>query len=137
MPVMQMDAFERLMHLPLKGEAERDIVRVILDCCMQEATWNPYYAHVAAKVAAAAKNHRMTLQYAVWDKLKTLSELNLRQLTNLAHFLASLFSVQVCYSEAFAKTRSNISLDRLILHIAKIHCKNILKKWGELTKHLG
>ena len=35
----------------------------------QEASWNPYYAHLALKLAAAGKSHRFTLQYCLWDQV--------------------------------------------------------------------
>jgi nucleolar MIF4G domain-containing protein 1 len=43
------DAFEKLLHLGLKGQQEREIPYVILDCCLQENIFNPYYAHLAQK----------------------------------------------------------------------------------------
>lgn len=36
---------------------------------LQEASWNPYYAHLALKLAAASKSHRFTLQYCLWDQV--------------------------------------------------------------------
>ena len=39
---------------------------------LQEASWNPYYAHLALKLAAAGKSHRFTLQYCLWDQVGTL-----------------------------------------------------------------
>eukprot|EP00951_Prasinocladus_malaysianus_P008045 scaffold57866_cov52-Prasinocladus_malaysianus.AAC.1 len=30
-----MDAFERLLRLPLKAQQEREIVRVVVECCLQ------------------------------------------------------------------------------------------------------
>lgn len=34
---------------------------------------------------------QLTIQYALWDKLKTLNDLTTKQLTNLAKFLTHLF----------------------------------------------
>ena len=34
-------------------------MRVALDCCLQEARWNPYYAHLALKLTAASKSHKV------------------------------------------------------------------------------
>jgi len=34
---------------------------------------------------------QLTIQYALWDKLKTLNDWNTKQLTNLAKFLIHLF----------------------------------------------
>ncbi|KAK9813973.1 hypothetical protein WJX73_007570 [Symbiochloris irregularis] len=63
-------AAERLLRLPLKGEAERTLVTVTVDCCLREAAWNPYYAHVLARLAAASKGHRTTLRVCMADRLK-------------------------------------------------------------------
>ena len=92
---MQLDAAERLLRLELRGAAERDVPRVILHCCLQEQAWNPYYARVMARVAAASKSHRTTLQFMVWDKLKAVGELNARQALNFGSFLASVLADQV------------------------------------------
>lgn len=39
-----LDAFEKLHHLGLKDRQEREIIYVILSCCLQEKKFNPYYA---------------------------------------------------------------------------------------------
>lgn len=35
------------------------MVRVLVDCALHEVPWNPYYAHLAARLAAASKGHRV------------------------------------------------------------------------------
>ena len=42
------DAFERLQRLGLKGKQDREVVRVISECCAQEKTYNAFYAELAA-----------------------------------------------------------------------------------------
>ena len=44
-----MDAFEKLQHLGLKDQQAREILYVIMDCCLQEKKFNPYYAVLAQK----------------------------------------------------------------------------------------
>lgn len=44
-----LDAFEKLLKLRLKDQQEREIVHVLLDCCLQEKTYNPFYAFLAGK----------------------------------------------------------------------------------------
>jgi nucleolar MIF4G domain-containing protein 1 len=92
---MQLDAAERLLRLPLRATAERDIPRIILHCCLQERAWNPYYALVTSRIAAARKSHKTTLQFMVWDKVKALNEFNPRQALNFGRFLATLLVGQV------------------------------------------
>ena len=44
------DALEKILKLNLKGAQERDIARVIVECCSQESSFNPFYAHLAERV---------------------------------------------------------------------------------------
>ena len=60
-----MDAAERLLRLDLKGAAQRDVPRVVLHCCLQETSYNPFYALVMARVARVSKSHRTTLEFMV------------------------------------------------------------------------
>jgi MA3 domain len=54
----------------LQGEAEREVVRVPVECCLQEAGWNPYYALLLGRLAAAGTGHAVTLQYCLWDHFR-------------------------------------------------------------------
>jgi nucleolar MIF4G domain-containing protein 1 len=83
-----LEAFERLSRLPLRGEQDREVIRVLLHCCLAEGAWNPYYGHLALKLLEHSKGHRVTLQFALWDRLKELDGLEPRALTNLARFAA-------------------------------------------------
>jgi nucleolar MIF4G domain-containing protein 1 len=38
---------------------EREIVRVLVDCCLQEKAYNPYYAHLGAKFCHYSYNHKV------------------------------------------------------------------------------
>ena len=40
---------------------------MLLHCCLAEAAYNPFYAAVAQRLAAAARPHVFSLQYCVWD----------------------------------------------------------------------
>lgn len=61
------DAVEKLLRLGLRGEQERELVRVALECGLQERAWNPYYAHLLLRLCGAGKSHKMTLQVrGVW-----------------------------------------------------------------------
>jgi nucleolar MIF4G domain-containing protein 1 len=41
---------------------------------MQEKAYNPYYTLLAANLCTGSHAHRFTLQYALWDFLRTLGE---------------------------------------------------------------
>lgn len=86
-----LDAFEKLHHLGLKNQQEREVIYVILDCCLQEKIFNPYYAVLAQKFCDYDRKYQMTIQYTLWDKLKTLDSYTNNQLTNLARFLTHIF----------------------------------------------
>jgi nucleolar MIF4G domain-containing protein 1 len=82
------DAAERLLKLPLPGGQEREVMRVLLECCLQEAAYNPFYELTATRLCMAAKRHRVTLQYCVWDRWKELESADARRLAHLARFCA-------------------------------------------------
>ncbi|KAI8916868.1 hypothetical protein BC831DRAFT_150045 [Entophlyctis helioformis] len=67
-----LDAFERLLKLNLKDKQEREIVRVIMHCCVQEKVYNPYYALVAEQFCKHSHGFKITLQFALWDALKAM-----------------------------------------------------------------
>ncbi|KAL0822057.1 hypothetical protein ABMA28_005425 [Loxostege sticticalis] len=85
-----MDAFEKLQHLGLKGQQEREIVHVLLACCLQEKTFNPYYAVLAQKLCDVDRRYQLSIQYSAWDKIKELESLPKHSTTNLAQLLVHL-----------------------------------------------
>ncbi|ORY48861.1 ARM repeat-containing protein [Rhizoclosmatium globosum] len=64
------DAYEKLMRLGLKQKQEREIVRVLLHCCTNEKTYNPYYYLVGTKFCSASHGFKITFQYALWDSIR-------------------------------------------------------------------
>ncbi|KAI9330182.1 hypothetical protein BDR26DRAFT_1011420 [Obelidium mucronatum] len=64
------DAHEKLMRLGLKQKQEREIVRVLLHCCTNEKTYNPYYYLVATKFCSSSHGFKITFQYALWDSVR-------------------------------------------------------------------
>ncbi|XP_033126891.1 nucleolar MIF4G domain-containing protein 1-like isoform X3 [Anneissia japonica] len=84
------DSFEKLLRLGLKSGQEREIVHVIVDCCLQERVFNPYYAHLAAKFSLYDRKYRMGLQFAFWDKFKMLEQQSTHATNNLALLIVHL-----------------------------------------------
>lgn len=39
----------------LQGEQEREIVRVVVDCCLSEKEYNPFYAFLVVKLCQHSK----------------------------------------------------------------------------------
>ncbi|KAJ5069070.1 nucleolar mif4g domain-containing protein [Anaeramoeba ignava] len=85
-----LDSFEKLVKLGLKGKQEREIVRVIIECCAQEKGYNPYYAYLSSKLCEYDHNFKQTFQFSFWDQFKQLDELEIRRVINSAKLLANL-----------------------------------------------
>lgn len=63
------------MNLNLKKTQEREIVRVLLQCCIAEKCYNPFYGLLSEKLLSDI-NFRYTFKYALWDYLKTLERID-------------------------------------------------------------
>ena len=72
------DAHEKLLHLPLADKQDREIMRVLLECCLSEKVYNPYYAALAGRLCQANHNHKFTLQFTMWDNFKQLDTMEVR-----------------------------------------------------------
>ncbi|EUC56072.1 suppressor of glycerol defect protein, putative, partial [Rhizoctonia solani AG-3 Rhs1AP] len=68
------DACERLTQLDLQETQQREIIRVVLHCCGNERAYNPFYTLVAHHLCQKSHSHRITLQYCLWDFLRSLGE---------------------------------------------------------------
>ncbi|XP_020265487.1 nucleolar MIF4G domain-containing protein 1 [Asparagus officinalis] len=86
------DAFEKILKLGLTGKQDREIMRVLVGCCLQEKVFNKYYTVLASKLCSHDKNHKFTLQYCIWDHYKELDEMELNRSLNLAKFVAEMLS---------------------------------------------
>ena len=62
-----MDGFQKLVRLGLKDVQEREVVHVLLDCCLQEKHFNPYYAYLAQKLCEYKKANQVGNKW-VWLK---------------------------------------------------------------------
>ncbi|KAG8793868.1 suppressor of glycerol defect, partial [Serendipita sp. 399] len=72
------DACERLSHLKLNEQQQREIFRVLLHCCGNERVYNPYYSLVGQKLCEQSYSYRITAQYCLWDFLRELGEQDVR-----------------------------------------------------------
>lgn len=89
-----LDAFEKLLKLGLKEQQEREIVHILMDCCLQEKTYNPFYAFLASKFCDYERRFQMTLQFSIWDKFRDLENLPETKFSNLVHLLAHLLKTK-------------------------------------------
>ncbi len=49
------------MKLGLKEVQEREMIHVLLDCCLQERAYNPYYAFLGQKLCEYNHSHQVSL----------------------------------------------------------------------------
>nr|XP_031311675.1 nucleolar MIF4G domain-containing protein 1 isoform X5 [Camelus dromedarius] len=89
-----LDAFEKLLKLGLKDQQEREIVHVLMDCCLQERTYNPFYAFLAGKLCDYERRFQMTFQFSIWDKFRDLGNLPATNFSNLVHLVAHLLKAK-------------------------------------------
>lgn len=104
----------------VQGEAEREVVRVTVECCLQERSWNPYYMHLLQRLLAASKAHRVTLQYCLWDQFKQADQADMRRLINLAHLTGQLIAT-FTLSSSILKVRA---LSTFIFPICRLLCES-------------
>ncbi|TPX33906.1 hypothetical protein SmJEL517_g03290 [Synchytrium microbalum] len=84
------DALSRLESLKLTPPRDREAVRVLVHCCTREKAFNPYYALVAQRLVDRNFSMKVTLQYVLWDALKSLEEGEVRKTVHLARLYAYL-----------------------------------------------
>ncbi|XP_071856134.1 nucleolar MIF4G domain-containing protein 1 [Bombus fervidus] len=106
-----LDAFEKLHHLGLKNQQEAEIIHVLMHCCLQENKFNPYYAILAQKFCEYNRKYQLTIQYTLWDKLKTLETYDNKQLFNLAQFSIHLL-IEKCLALSVLKVIHFTELER-------------------------
>ncbi|KAF6754394.1 MIF4G/MA4 domain-containing protein [Ephemerocybe angulata] len=68
------DCCERLSQLNLTEVQQREIVRVLLHCCGNEKSYNPYYALIAQHLCKQSHSYKITIQFCLWDFLRDLGE---------------------------------------------------------------
>uniref|UniRef100_A0A1I7T6W4 MI domain-containing protein n=1 Tax=Caenorhabditis tropicalis TaxID=1561998 RepID=A0A1I7T6W4_9PELO len=89
------DAFEHLLKLQLKGEKERELVHVLIVMMMKEKTFNAFYAALLQRFCEYNKKFVVTLQFALWDRLRDCDQLKAFQRTSLAQLLQHLIANEV------------------------------------------
>lgn len=85
-----LDAFEKVSKLPVRTQKEREVAFVLLDCCLQERSFNPYYSQLVTRLASFDRKYRIAAQFALWDKVKGAASLKKAQRNNLASFTCFL-----------------------------------------------
>jgi len=60
--------------LNLTEVQQREIIRVLLHCCGNEKSYNPYYTLVCQQLCRTSHSYRITLQFCLWDFFRDLGE---------------------------------------------------------------
>ena len=85
------DSFEKLARTGmLKNRTERETVRVLMECCGNEKSYNKYYCHLASRICEFQPQCSFSFQLAYWDLFKQFEELKVRKAANLAKLLFHL-----------------------------------------------
>ena len=84
-------AYEQLMRLNLKKTQEREIVRVVLQCCISEKTYNPFYYYLSTRLLTDV-NYKYTFKYALWDYIKGFEKQEVKQILHLSKLFGYLFA---------------------------------------------
>ena len=85
------DAFEKLCRSSmLQNRSERDAVRVLMECCGNEKSYNKFYGHLAARICEFQPQSKFSLQLAYWDAFKQFEQMDARKVANFAKLLFHL-----------------------------------------------
>ncbi|CAM4523831.1 nucleolar MIF4G domain-containing protein 1 [Caretta caretta] len=133
-----LDAFEKLLKLGLKDQQEREIVHVLVDCCLQEKTYNPFYAYLANKFCEYDRRFQMTFQFSIWDKIRDLGNLSTTTFSNLVSLLAHLLKTKSLSLSVF-KVVEFSELDKPKVHFLRqvLYILLIKTDLEELTSIFG
>jgi len=85
------DTFEKLCRSSmLQNKSERDAIRVLMECCGHEKSYNKFYGHLAARICEYQPQSKFSLQLAYWDTFKQFDSMGARKVANLAKLLFHL-----------------------------------------------
>ncbi|XP_040922092.1 nucleolar MIF4G domain-containing protein 1 [Toxotes jaculatrix] len=122
-----LDAFEKLLRMGLKDKQEREIVHVLMDCCLQEKTFNAFYAVLGEKFCSHDRRFQMTFQFSLWDKFRELSNLPGSTLNNLVQ-LVTFFLQRKCLSLSILKVIEFGELDKATVRFLRQMLTKLLKE---------
>lgn len=122
-----LDAFEKLLRMGLKDKQEREIVHVLMDCCLQEKSFNAFYAVLGEKFCSQDRRFQMTFQFSLWDKFRELSNLPCRTFNNLVQLVAR-FLQRKCLSLSILKVIEFGELDKPSVRFLRQVLTKLLKE---------
>jgi nucleolar MIF4G domain-containing protein 1 len=91
------DALEKLARGGmLRARAEREAVRVLVECCGAERSFNMFYPHLARRMCEHQPQCKFSLKLALWDAFKQFGTMKARKAANLARLAFELVAVHRC-----------------------------------------
>uniref|UniRef100_A0A8C6WYI8 Nucleolar MIF4G domain-containing protein 1 n=1 Tax=Neogobius melanostomus TaxID=47308 RepID=A0A8C6WYI8_9GOBI len=121
------DAFEKVLRMGLKDKQEREIVHVLMDCCLQEKTFNAFYAVLGEKFCTHDRRFQMTFQFCIWDKFRELDSLSPTTFNNLVQ-LITCFLQKKCLPLSILKTIEFGELDKPKVRLLRQMLTKLLKE---------
>ncbi|XP_071341105.1 nucleolar MIF4G domain-containing protein 1 [Trachinotus anak] len=122
-----LDAFEKLLRMGLKDKQEREIVHVLMDCCLQEKTFNAFYAVLGEKFCSHDRRFQMTFQFSLWDKFRELANLPSSTFNNLVQ-LVTRFLQRNCLPLSILKVIEFGELDKPTVRFLRQVLTKLLKE---------
>uniref|UniRef100_A0A3B4FFC2 Nucleolar MIF4G domain-containing protein 1 n=1 Tax=Pundamilia nyererei TaxID=303518 RepID=A0A3B4FFC2_9CICH len=122
-----LDAFEKLLRMGLKDKQEREIVHVLMDCCLQEKNFNAFYVILGEKFCSHDRRFQMTFQFSLWDKFRELPNLSSSTFNNLVQ-LVTCFLQRKCLSLAILKVIEFGELDKPTVRFLRQVLTKLLKE---------
>lgn len=152
------DAHNRLLKLRLKRKQEPEIPRVLVHCCGNETSYNPYYTLIARKLCGQ-KSLRMTFTFCLWDIFRRMGEddggraaevfdedeedegLGMRKMVNLSRMYGSLIAEGVLtltvlktLNIAYLQGRTNTFLELMFITVILHSQRNTTSEKGRDEK---
>ena len=107
---------------------EEDTAFVLTKLCVKEPQFNPFYPHVASKLARSDRKFRMSVQCAIWDRTRAcISEKKSQPCINLALFTSKLIRDKVLTMTCLKKIEFADMNSSLTLYLRTL-LKDILKE---------
>uniref|UniRef100_A0A2C9LFQ9 MI domain-containing protein n=1 Tax=Biomphalaria glabrata TaxID=6526 RepID=A0A2C9LFQ9_BIOGL len=114
------DAFARLIRMGLNHSQEREIIHVLLHCCLNEKEYNPFYGYLAEKFCVFDRRFMITIQFSIWDKFKEVDKLDKLSRNKLGRLISHLLIAKALSLSIFKVIEFGMEskkMIRLLVHI--------------------
>ncbi|KAH9503295.1 Nucleolar MIF4G domain-containing protein 1 [Bulinus truncatus] len=108
------DAFARLVRMGLNQSQEREIIHVLLHCCLNEKDYNPFYGFLAEKFCVFDRRFMITVQFSIWDKFKEIDKMDSLSRTKLGHLISHLIASKALSLSVFKVVEFGMESKKMI-----------------------